>query len=120
MKMTEPSRGTGTLNRLTAGIMLALGFMLSSIPVLAQDQDVTDQNDAEMVIEEVIVSGTRRALQNSIEIKRSATGIVDALSIGDIGRQDFRFPVFQRADTQKSSLSGNLRPKAPIAVNTIS
>ncbi|MBT8051052.1 MAG: TonB-dependent receptor [Gammaproteobacteria bacterium] len=65
---------------------LALGFMLAHMPAMAQDQADTDgEADAENMMEEVIVSGTRRALQNSIEIKRSATGIVDALSIGDIG-----------------------------------
>ena len=66
--------------------ILTLGCMLASMPVLAQEQDAPDQStDQEAVLEEVIVSGTRRALQNSIDIKRDATGIVDALSIGDIG-----------------------------------
>lgn len=65
---------------------LALGFMLAHMPAMAQDQDASDSDaEADNVMEEVIVSGTRRALQNSIDIKRSATGIVDALSIGDIG-----------------------------------
>jgi TonB-dependent receptor len=67
--------------------MLALGFMLAQIPAMAQDQAGSDDADAEAeaVMEEVIVSGTRRALQNSIDIKRQATGIVDAMSMGDIG-----------------------------------
>ncbi len=64
----------------TAGIAL-----LASSPVLAQDDDTDQTYEDDTVIEEVIVSGTRRALQNSIDIKREATGIVDALSIGDIG-----------------------------------
>ncbi len=66
---------------------LALGFMLSSGAALAQDQtdDDSDAAESEALMEEVIVSGTRRALQNSIDIKRSATGIVDAMSMGDIG-----------------------------------
>ena len=65
--------------------VLVLGSALNSAPVQAQDQAAPDQDDSELVLEEVIVSGTRRALQNSIDIKRQATGIVDALSIGDIG-----------------------------------
>jgi TonB-dependent receptor len=67
--------------------MLALGFILAHAPAMAQDQTSPDQSDAEAeaVMEEVIVSGTRRALQNSIDIKRSAPGIVDAMSMGDIG-----------------------------------
>jgi TonB-dependent receptor len=53
---------------------------------MAQDQSDSDDADASAgQIEEIVVSGTRRALQNSIDIKRQATGIVDALSIGDIG-----------------------------------
>jgi outer membrane receptor for ferrienterochelin and colicin len=53
--------------------VLALGLSLYSVPLLAQeqDQDATDQQEADVdLVEEVIVS---------------ATGIVDALSIGDIG-----------------------------------
>ena len=67
--------------------MLALGFMLANAPAMAQDQATSDDTDAEAeaLMEEVIVSGTRRALQNSIDIKRSAPGIVDAMSMGDIG-----------------------------------
>ena len=66
---------------------LALGFILVHAPAMAQDQASGTDIDAEddSVMEEVIVSGTRRALQNSIDIKRSATGIVDAMSMGDIG-----------------------------------
>jgi hypothetical protein len=64
--------------------VIALGLTLNSVPVHAQD--TADQNEADAdLVEEVIVSATRRALQNSIDIKRDATGIVDALSIGDIG-----------------------------------
>src|SRR5210317_1703546 len=58
----------------------------SVFPALAQDQDASDDTDAsEEAIEEIVVSGTRRALQNSIDIKRAATGVVDAMSMGDIG-----------------------------------
>jgi TonB-dependent receptor len=55
--------------------------MLAYMPTTAQAQAGADDEP----IEEIVVSGTRRALQNSIDIKRQATGIVDALSIGDIG-----------------------------------
>lgn len=85
---------TDTLNEHTSGIpasavfkTLALGFLLVGAPAVAQDQADQDDSDAadEMVMEEVVVSGTRRALQNSIDIKRSSAGIVDAMSMGDIG-----------------------------------
>ena len=65
---------------------LALGFLLAHMPAMAQNQSDSDDADATAgPIEEIVVSGTRRALQNSIDIKRQSTGIVDALSIGDIG-----------------------------------
>ena len=88
MKMTEKQinkkRG---IQRFSVLQVLALGFVLLSMPALAEDQTTADDDatDEEAVLEEVIVSGTRRALQNSIDIKRDATGIVDAMSIGDIG-----------------------------------
>jgi TonB-dependent receptor len=63
-----------------------MGLMLAHMPALAQDQSGGDDAAAAAgPIEEIVVSGTRRALQNSIDIKRQATGIVDAMSIGDIG-----------------------------------
>jgi TonB-dependent receptor len=63
-----------------------MGLMLAHMPALAQDQSGgNDASAAAEPIEEIVVSGTRRALQNSIDIKRQATGIVDAMSIGDIG-----------------------------------
>jgi len=86
MKFTEkleiPLKGLQTSGIFAA---LALGLTLNSVQAQVQEQDGPDQSDDEEVIEEVIVSGTRRALQNSIDIKRSATGIVDAMSMGDIG-----------------------------------
>jgi TonB-dependent receptor len=66
--------------------VFALGLMLVHMPAMAQEQSGSDNaNAANEPIEEIVVSGTRRALQNSIDIKRQATGIVDAMSIGDIG-----------------------------------
>jgi TonB-dependent receptor len=81
--LDQQLRGT---RRVTVFPALALGFMLVHMPAMAQGQSSGDDADATTeAIEEIVVSGTRRALQNSIDIKRQATGIVDALSIGDIG-----------------------------------
>ena len=46
-------------------------------------KDVSDEN--EMVLDEVTVVGTRRTIQNSIDVKRTSATIVDALSSDDIG-----------------------------------
>lgn len=81
MKKTEPSQISGKLNRLTAGILMALGAMSLFVitPVLAQDAD------DELVLEEVIVSASRQLIQDQISIKRDAVMIVDGLSASDIG-----------------------------------
>jgi TonB-dependent receptor len=85
MKMKDLDMHTSYIPASRVFQALALGFILANTSAMAQDQDANDDAEVETVMEEVVVSGTRRALQNSIDIKRSATGIVDALSIGDIG-----------------------------------
>jgi TonB-dependent receptor len=48
-------------------------------PVFAQDQDAED-------VETVVVTGIRGSLKASMETKRDATGVVDAISAEDIGK----------------------------------
>ena len=48
-------------------------------PVFAQDQSADE-------LEEVVVTGLRGSLKASMEIKRDATGVVDAISAEDIGK----------------------------------
>jgi TonB-dependent receptor len=48
-------------------------------PVFAQDQSADE-------LEEVVVTGIRGSLLASMEIKRNATGVVDAISAEDIGK----------------------------------
>lgn len=57
--------------------LLASGFVSA--------QETNQSTEAADSIEEVIVLGTRRTLQRSIELKRSATQIVDGLSADEIG-----------------------------------
>ena len=61
---------------LAAGVALALGAAVSS-PVLAQEGEV---------IEEIITTGIRGSLTRSMDVKRSSTGVVDAISAEDIGK----------------------------------
>ena len=70
----------------------AISLVLAASPVAyvhAQDtqgEDANEQGD-EMVMEEVVVTGTYRAsLINQIETKRDNTSIVDAISAEDIGK----------------------------------
>ena len=73
------------LRKIAFPAAFALAFAVAHMPAMAQDAGDGDDAASSGEIEEIVVSGTRRALQNSIDIKRQATGIVDALSIGDIG-----------------------------------
>ena len=63
---------------MAAGIALALGVSAAS-PVLAQSDDG-------QVIEEIVVTGIRGSLAASADIKRNASGVVDAISAEDIGK----------------------------------
>ncbi len=69
----------------------AISLVLAASPVAyvhAQDAQGEDANEqGEMVMEEVVVTGTYRAsLINQIETKRGNTSIVDAISAEDIGK----------------------------------
>jgi len=69
---------------LAAAISMLLAFPAMAI---AQDQ-VADEAAAEdeMIAEEVIVTGIRRGLMNSIDIKGTNTSIVEAVSAEEIGK----------------------------------
>ena len=64
-----------------------ISLLLAAYPAAhAQAQDAQDQGE-EMLMEEVIVTGTFRAsLIDAIGSKRDATSIVDAISAEDIGK----------------------------------
>ena len=62
---------------LAAGVALALGAAVAS-PGMAQEGDE--------VIEEIVTTGIRGSLTRSMDVKRSSTGVVDAISAEDIGK----------------------------------
>ena len=61
---------------LAAGVALALGATAAP-PVMAQEGEV---------IEEIVTTGIRGSLTRSMDVKRSSTGVVDAISAEDIGK----------------------------------
>lgn len=65
--------------QLAAAVSMVVGAATIS-PVYAQD------NAADNTLEEVIVTGIRGSLQASMDIKRDAQGVVDAISAEDIGK----------------------------------
>ena len=64
----------------------ALALLLAA-PGVAMAQDAAPSGDEEAeVLDEVIVTGLRRGLANSISVKRNETSIVEAVSAEDIGK----------------------------------
>src|SRR5690606_41816919 len=69
------------------------GAVLAINPAFAQDpapqppaaQETQTAGDAS-TLDTIVVTGLRNSLENSMNIKRDATGIVDAISAEDIGK----------------------------------
>ncbi|MFV8782353.1 TonB-dependent receptor [Microbulbifer sp. SA54] len=60
-----------------------LASAIALMPLALQAQDATSSSNT---VEEVVVTGIRGALQQSLDVKRDATSIVDAISSEDIGK----------------------------------
>ena len=70
---------------LSAGIALALSvYALPHAYAQDADSDATDENES--FVEEVVVTGVRKSLIDSMDRKRDAIGVVDAISAEDIGK----------------------------------
>ncbi|MDJ0656703.1 MAG: TonB-dependent receptor [Xanthomonadales bacterium] len=61
------------------------GLVSTAVNVPAHAQSQSAQDDDDFVIEEIVVVGTRRTIQNSINLKRASTEIVDGLNADEIG-----------------------------------
>jgi TonB-dependent receptor len=59
------------------GLSVATMALASSVAIAQEAADATD---------EVVVTGIRKALENSVELKRNAKGIVDSISAEDMGK----------------------------------
>lgn len=55
-------------------------------PVAAQEQSSSSSGSNPTTVQEVVVTGLRGSLQKSLNIKRDAVGVVDAVSAEDIGK----------------------------------
>jgi len=72
-------------SRISVSAALLAGAACIAVPAFAQDAaQVSDDADAQQS-EGIIVSGLRQTIQNSIEEKRAATEVFDALSASEIG-----------------------------------
>lgn len=79
--MRSTARPRAHLFRLNP-LMAACGVLLGSVSVQAQE---TKKEDAQPV-ESVIVTGIRKSLDTSLDLKRSARGLVDGIVAEDIGK----------------------------------
>jgi TonB-dependent receptor len=66
----------------------SVGAIAMCLPtqVFAQSADTTASAAQSDLVEEVVVTGLRASLERSIEVKRNAFGVVDAISAEDIGK----------------------------------
>jgi len=75
-------------NKLSAAIKLANRrvILLGTVTTIALASSVSVAQAATGDVEEVMVSGIRGALKNSVDIKRNSTALVDAVSAEDVGK----------------------------------
>ena len=93
--MTDKNEKLGTSGRamkaMFAGASSVLALAVCSpafaqaTPPAAADQAQTDQGDPNTA-QDIIVTGIRGSLQRNLDIKRTAIGVVDAISAEDIGK----------------------------------
>src|SRR5687768_9125033 len=76
----------GKRNTVAVAVAAILGATMRTGPVEAQQAPGTQAASASGQLEEVTITGLRRSLQDSMEIKRDAIGVVDAISAEDIGK----------------------------------
>ncbi|MEO1323586.1 MAG: TonB-dependent receptor [Pseudomonadota bacterium] len=74
---------TSTKSWLLGTAALALA---ASVPVYAQDAADAVEEDEEATLDVVTVTGIRGSIQNSLNAKKNATSIVEAISAEDIGK----------------------------------
>ncbi len=73
-----------TLNLLSSSSLIAV-LMMAAPQVTAQDQ-ASDDDEETAEIEEIVVQGIRKSLQDAADIRRNESGVVDAITAEDIGK----------------------------------
>ena len=70
-------------SRLLCGAATGLAMVAFAAPALAQDASTAEAAEEEG---EIVVSGIRAAIENSLEAKRDSAGIIEVISAEDIGK----------------------------------
>lgn len=73
----------GTRNQVAIAVATILGAAMSQANA---QQAPDDKSSSSAELQEVVVTGLRASLQQSMDIKRDAIGVVDAISAEDIGK----------------------------------
>lgn len=73
------------MKKLTASVSIFSVAMAMATPSFAQDQTEAETSTTDDGNSEIVVTGLRKSLQEAIETKRQAVGIVEAISSKDIG-----------------------------------
>lgn len=68
-------------SRLLCGAATGFAMLASAAPALAQDAPAATEEEGE-----IVVSGIRAAIENSLEAKRDSAGIIEVISAEDIGK----------------------------------
>jgi TonB-dependent receptor len=92
--MTSPFRHARMRQRITAGMGCAIGALIVATPALAQDGTppegigiaVPGQTSADGTSGDIVVTGIRGSIESSAAQKRTASGILDAISSEDLGK----------------------------------
>jgi iron complex outermembrane receptor protein len=69
-----------------ASLLLAAPPLATAQNAAAQEQTARVQDSGDSALEEIVVSGVRRSLENAIETKRVADTVVDVISAEDVGK----------------------------------
>ncbi|MFN3668189.1 MAG: TonB-dependent receptor [Brevundimonas sp.] len=86
MKIANKTKSSGTHALLGGASFLVLGALVAmAAPSAAFAQDAAQEPTAEAELDEVIVTGTRRALETSQQLRRNADTVVDTITATDIG-----------------------------------
>ena len=86
-KGLHPARGLGFDSRSVAAVIAAIMAcaLIAPGPARAQGASATNATSASEEVNEVVVTGIRAGLRTSMEVKRDAIQVVDAISAEDIG-----------------------------------
>ncbi|WP_082450103.1 TonB-dependent receptor [Sphingomonas sp. Leaf231] len=92
--MTSPIRQARMWHRATTGMGCAIGALIVATPALAQDGTspagtglaVPGQTSGDGTSGDIVVTGIRGSIESSAAQKRTASGILDAISSEDLGK----------------------------------